>query len=212
MRRHLLGARKVAEPFGFPGDSTSDRHATAIEHSVPSNGRNPSAGCQNAGQIQRIGRREHEPSARIALTSDTPQYRQRLVERKLLPTEAFDEMSPADLAARLPGAIAARELAPTRDVLLALEHASADHAVAPQQAARGVLDGLRVRALGTRRRHAPYDAYTTLSFFESGTPSHARLQGRTVPSGAGAGAALGSGFAAVFLGSVFEGGESFCCS
>src|SRR5207249_7942431 len=80
----------------------------------------------------------------------------RIGERKLLAAEARDEAPAADLAARFEAPVHGRELPPSRQARLAREQRAENHAVAPEQDSRDLLDAPAVvaRRIGLEQRPA----------------------------------------------------------
>ena len=101
------------------------------------------AGGQDADEVQRVGAGQRHEGVGARLAPDLAQHADRLRQRELLAGKAGDEAAAADFAARFEPAIDAQQVAPRRQPWrLAFEQPPEHDAVAAQQRAREVLDGV----------------------------------------------------------------------
>src|SRR6202008_348737 len=106
----------------------------------------------DADEVQRIRRGEEDDLAAVVRAAYRAQRVDRLRQRELLADESGDEAAAAHLAARLHAAQHAEHGPPRRRQALAREELADDDAVAPEQAARGVLGGRILGDMGPVRR------------------------------------------------------------
>jgi hypothetical protein len=130
---------------------------------------------EDADEVQRIGRREHDALARARHPAHRAQRVDRARPRVLLAREARDEAPAARDAARLEPAQREQDLAPREREVLAREHVVEDHAPAREQLlgdALGVLVGLLPAA-------APTSAQRPCA----ARPGRCRSRARAAPTG-----------------------------
>src|SRR5215469_1099852 len=91
-----------------------DRQTVAIEEAIAGQGGKLWSGCQDAGEVQRIGAGKRDPDACRGLAAHLAKHADRVGERELLAGKAGDKAAAADFAARFQATIDAQQVAPRR--------------------------------------------------------------------------------------------------
>src|SRR6185369_852170 len=98
----------------------------------------------------RVRTAQHDELADLLQLADRAQPSHAIRRGELLAAEAGDETAAANLAPRLQAAIDAHQVAPRGELRLALEHRAEDDAVALEEEAGDVLEGLGLGLRGIR--------------------------------------------------------------
>ncbi len=141
-----------------------DGQPVAIEDAVPMYPRHPVLRREDADQVQRIDGAQHDELIDLLHLPHRAQPADRIGGGELLAAEAGDEAPAADLAARFEAPVDAHQVAPGRQLRLALQHRSEDDAVALEQRACDRLDVIAL--VRDQQRPAPRRLHQSFSFVD----------------------------------------------
>src|SRR5690606_29329054 len=131
----------AGEPPHLSAFERGNRNTVPEEDPVPVRGGNSLFVWRDeANEIERIRRGEHDLRASGSLLPDRPEQTHRLGQRELLPRHSRDEAATADLAARLQAPVDEDQFSPPRGTRLTTEKTAEDDAVPSQECQRLLLD------------------------------------------------------------------------
>src|SRR5262245_15957237 len=117
----IFAVGRVGEPARLSGLEGRDRHAVLEQHAVAVERRDPGLRREDADQVERIDRAQHQELVERRLLANRAQATDRVRGGELLAAEAGDESPAADLAARLEAAVDADQLAPRRKIVFSFQ-------------------------------------------------------------------------------------------